>query len=77
MQVSVEMYPRAAVERAMKVQEVILRAMAKKITWREAAHIARMSDRQMRRLRWRYETYGYDGLLDRRRGLPSGGQFSA
>jgi hypothetical protein len=71
MQVSVEMYPRAAVERAMKVQEVILRAMAKKITWLEAAHIARMSDRQMRRLRWRYETYGYDGLLDRRRGLPS------
>jgi hypothetical protein len=30
-----------------------------------------MSDRQMRRLRWRYETYGYDGLLDRRRGVPS------
>lgn len=29
---SVESYPRAAVERAMKVQEVILRAMAKKIT---------------------------------------------
>jgi hypothetical protein len=28
-----ENYPRAAVERAMKVQEVILRAMAKKITW--------------------------------------------
>jgi len=26
-------YPRAAVERAMKVQEVILRAVAKKITW--------------------------------------------
>jgi hypothetical protein len=71
MQRSMESYPRAAVERAMKVQEVILRAMAKKITWLEAAHIARMSDRQMRRLRWRYETYGYDGLLDRRRGLPS------
>ena len=26
-------YPRAAVERMMKIQEVILRAMAKKITW--------------------------------------------
>jgi hypothetical protein len=26
-------YTQAAVERAMKVQEVILRAMAKKITW--------------------------------------------
>ena len=62
MQVSVETYPRAAVERAMKVQEVILRAMAKKITWWQAAEIVGMSDRQMRRLRWRY---GYDGLLDR------------
>jgi hypothetical protein len=27
-----ETYPRAAVERAMKIQEVILRAIAKKIT---------------------------------------------
>jgi hypothetical protein len=26
-------YTQAAVERAMKVQEVILRAMAKKVTW--------------------------------------------
>jgi hypothetical protein len=66
-----ESYPRAAVERAMKVQEVILRAMAKKITWWQAAEIVGMSDRQMRRLRWRYENYGYDGLLDRRRGRPS------
>ncbi len=32
-------YPKAAVERAMKVQEVILRAMAKKITWWQAAEI--------------------------------------
>ena len=68
MQRSMESYPKAAVERAMKVQEVILRAMAKKITWLQAAHIAGMSDRQMRRLRWRYENYGYDGLLDRGRG---------
>ena len=26
-------YPKTAMERAMKVQKVILRAMAKKITW--------------------------------------------
>jgi hypothetical protein len=45
----VETYPRAAVERAMKVQEVILRAMAKKITWWQAAEIIGLSDRQMRR----------------------------
>src|SRR5437660_3086920 len=65
-------YPRAAVERAMKVQEVILRALAKKITWWQAAEIIGISDRQMRRWRERYEEFGYDGLFDRRRGKPSG-----
>ncbi|MGA7521455.1 MAG: helix-turn-helix domain-containing protein, partial [Acidobacteriaceae bacterium] len=68
---SMEAYPRAAVERAMKVQEVILRAMAKKITWWQAAEIIGISDRQMRRWRERYEQRGYDGLMDRRRGQPS------
>jgi len=63
-------YPRAAVERMMNVQEVILRAMAKKITWWQAAEIIGMSDRQMRRLHWRYREHGYDGLLDRRVGQP-------
>jgi transposase len=66
-----ESYPRAAVERSMKVQEVILRAMAKKINWLQAAEIIGVSDRQMRRWRERYQEYGYDGLLDRRRGRPS------
>ena len=47
MQRSVEMYARAAVERAMKTQEVILRAMAKKITWWQAAEILGICDRQM------------------------------
>src|ERR1700745_3653076 len=64
-------YPKAAMERAMKVQEVILRAMAKKITWWQAAEIIGISDRQMRRWRERYEEFGYDGLFDRRRGKPS------
>ena len=64
-------YPRAAVERMMKVQEVILRAMAKKITWWQAAEIIGMSDRNMRRLHWRYREHGYDGLIDRRVGQPS------
>src|SRR6516164_7006192 len=63
-------YSQAAMERAMKVQEVILRAMAKKITW-QAAEIIGISDRQMRRWRERYEEHGYDGLFDRRRGQPS------
>src|SRR5438105_5610992 len=64
-------YPKAAMERAMKVQEVILRAMAKKITWWQAAEIIGISDRHMRRWRERYEEFGYDGLFDRRRGKPS------
>ena len=71
MRTSVESYPRAAVERAMKVQEVILRAMARKLTWFQAAEIIGISDRQMRRWRERYEEHGYDGLMDRRRGVPS------
>jgi transposase len=55
----------------MKVQEVILRAMAKKITWWQAAEIIGISDRSMRRWRERYEEFGYDGLFDRRMGKPS------
>jgi transposase len=64
-------YTRAATERAMKVQEVILRAMAKKITWWQAAEIIGISDRQMRRWRAGYEEFGLRGLFDRRRGKPS------
>lgn len=55
----------------MKVQEVIMRAMAKRITWLEAAEILRWSPRTLRRWRWRYEQYGYDGLYDRRSRRPS------
>src|SRR5713226_7510124 len=64
-------YSKAAVERAMKVQEVILWAMAKKITWWQAAEIIGISDRQMRRWHERYEEFGFRGLFDRRRGKPS------
>ena len=64
-------YPRAAMERAMKVQDVMLQAMAKKITWWQAAEILGISDRHMRRWRERYLEEGYDGLFDRRRGKPS------
>jgi hypothetical protein len=35
----------AAPERMMKIQEVILRAMAKKITWRQAAELVRITYR--------------------------------
>jgi transposase len=66
-----ETYPRAAVERAMKVQEVIMRAMAKKITWTQAGEIIGLCDRQMRRWKERYIEFGYDGLFDHRLGKPS------
>ena len=55
----------------MKIQEVILRAAAKKITWWQAAEIIGISDRSMRRWRERYEEFGVRGLFDRRRGKPS------
>src|SRR5215468_2530746 len=64
-------YPRSVVERAMKVQEVILRALAGQLTWIQAAEILGCSPRTIRRLRWRWEHIGYDGLVDRRRHRPS------
>src|SRR5262250_1959949 len=68
---SMDFYSKAAMERAMKIQEVILRAMARKITWFQAAEILGFSDRHVRRMRERYQEFGYDGLFDRRRGKPS------
>ena len=64
-------YPTSALERAMKMQEVILRAISGEIHWIQAAEILGISDRQMRRWKRRYETHGYDGLYDKRRKLPS------
>jgi len=48
-------YSEAAWERAMKVQEVILRAMAKRISWWQAAEIIGITDRSLRRWKGRYE----------------------
>lgn len=64
-------YSEAAVERAMKVQEVILRAVAKKITWIEAAEILGVTPRHMRRWREKYEQFGFHALFDGRRGKSS------
>ena len=61
-------YSEAAMERAMKVEEVILRAVARKITWWQAAEIIGISDRQMRRWHERFQEFGIRGLYDRRRG---------
>ena len=65
------LYPARAMERAMKIQEVILRAISKQITWIQAAEIIGVRPRTMRRWRYRYEQHGYDGLFDRRLKRPS------
>ena len=66
-----QQYSVAEMERMMKVQDVLLKAMAKKITWWAAAEIVGVSDRTMRRWRDRLEEHGYVGLADRRKGKPS------
>lgn len=64
-------YPGPAVERAMKVQEVILKAMSGQLQWWQAAEILGVSCRTMRRWKARCHQRGYDGLFDRRRRRPS------
>jgi len=51
-------YSRVAVERAVKVQDMTLQAMAKKITWWRAAEILGTSAQHMQRWRERYEEEG-------------------
>src|ERR1051325_5021170 len=65
------LYPVRALEWAMKIKEVITRAMSGKINWIQAAEILGMSDRQLRRWRNRWSEYGYDGLFDCRTRRPS------
>src|SRR5687767_2613096 len=60
-------YTRAAVERAMKVQEVILQALSGRQSWLHVADVLGLSPRTVRRLRLRYQRVGYDGLFDHRR----------
>jgi len=64
-------YPDAAWERAMKLQDVMLKALSGELHWFRAAEILGMSPRSLRRWRERYAAHGYDGLLDRRSGRPS------
>ena len=71
MRESMAIYPQTAAERAMKLQEVLLRATSGKIKWWQAAELIGISERQMRRWRKRLEEQGPQGLLDRRRRKPS------
>ena len=49
--------PLGAVERAMKVQEVLLRATAGQLSWIQAADILNCSARSIRRLRCKYSRF--------------------
>jgi transposase len=60
-------YARLAWERAMRMQDVILRAMSGQLHWFQAADILGMTPRNLRRWRERYERWGYNGLVDQRR----------
>ncbi len=64
-------YPDAAWERAMTVQEVMLKALSGELHWFRAAEILGWSPRTLRRWRERFETHGQSGLLDRRLLRPS------
>jgi Helix-turn-helix domain len=63
--------PPSALERAMQIKEVLLRAMNKEYSWLQAAEILGITPRGLRRLRQRMEQFGYQGLVDMRRGRPS------
>jgi hypothetical protein len=56
-------YPGSALERAMKVQEVIMRAMSGEILWMDAAEIIGISARSMRRWKARFCVLPTDAAL--------------
>lgn len=60
-------YAPAAWEQAMRIQDVLLRAMSGELHWFQAAEILQMTPRNLRRWRERYERWGYNGLMDQRR----------
>lgn len=64
-------YTQKGVIKAMKIQEVILRAMSREILWSQAAEIIGVSYRTMKRWKVKYKEHGYDGLFDRRTREPS------
>ena len=64
-------YTQVAWERAMTIQEVMLRALSGEIHWFKAAEILGMSPRTLRRWRLGFEKHGYDGLIDHRHQVPS------
>jgi transposase len=56
--------------RAMTRREIITKAIAKRLSWIQAAEIIGIKPRQMRRIRWRVEHYGLEAVMDQRGGRP-------
>lgn len=55
-----------AQERMMKVQEVLMRAVSRELSWIQAADILGCTPRSLRRWKLRYQAYGTRGLVDGR-----------
>ena len=64
-------YSPTAWERAMRVREVILQAMAGQMTWLQASDVLGVSPRTVRRWHFQFARHGVTGLVDRRRRSPS------
>ena len=66
-----EQISEAEMERLMRVREVMLQAISRKITWWQAAEILGVSPRTMRRWKWQYDNFGFRGIRDKRKGKPN------
>jgi transposase len=64
-------YSESEWERAMRVQEVMMRALSGELHWFQAAEILGVDVRTMRRWRERFERSGCHALFDRRKQMPS------
>ena len=64
-------YPESEWERAMRVQEIMMRALSGELHWFQAAAILGVDVRTMRRWREQFEHQGCHALFDRRRQMPS------
>jgi transposase len=67
------LFPQEAVERAMRMRDVIVRAISGEYTWLQAAKILDLSPRTVRRWRWRMHRYGEKGAARQ----ASGSAFAA
>ena len=70
-------YTQQAQERAMKVEEVLLRVASGENPFWQAVRILNRRARHVRRLLQRYRQHGFPALLDGRTGRPSAKRISA